>query len=46
MLSAYYCEQIDDRYIIMTATDNQVPYRAPRTLTFRIEEIDQVFKDN
>lgn len=44
MLSAFYCEQIDDRYIILTATDNQVPYRAPRTLTFRIEEIDQVFK--
>lgn len=46
MLSAFYCEKIDDRYIILTATDNQVPYRAPRTLTFRIEEINQVFKDN
>lgn len=46
MLNAFYCEQIDDRYIIMTATDNQIPYDAPRTLTFRIEEIDQVFKDN
>ena len=46
MLNGYYCEQIDDRHIIMTATDNQVPYRAPRTLTFRIEEINQVFKDN
>ncbi len=46
MLSAFYCEQIDDSRIILTATDNQMPYNAPRTLTFRIEEIDQVFKDN
>lgn len=46
MLNALYCEQIDDRRIILTATDNQIPYNAPRTLTFRIEEIDQVFKDN
>ncbi|WP_421797659.1 hypothetical protein [Haliscomenobacter sp.] len=46
MLNAYYCEQIGDRHIILTATDNQIPYDAPRTLTFRIEEIDQVFKDN
>ncbi len=46
MLSAFYCEQIDARRIILTATDNQIPYNAPRTLTFRIEEIDQVFKDN
>ena len=46
MLNAFYCEQIDDRRIILTATDNQMPYNAPRTLTFRIEEIAQVFKDN
>ncbi|MDX2069097.1 MAG: hypothetical protein SFV55_11785 [Haliscomenobacter sp.] len=46
MLSAFYCEQIDDHRIILTATDNQIPYNAPRTLTFRIEEINQVFKDN
>lgn len=46
MLSAFYCEQIDNQRIILTATDNQTPYNAPRTLTFRIEEIDQVFKDN
>ena len=46
MLNAFYCEQIGDRRIILTATDNQMPYNAPRTLTFRIEEIDQVFKDN
>lgn len=46
MLNALYCEQIDDRRIILTATDNQIHYNAPRTLTFRIEEIDQVFKDN
>ncbi|WP_373553921.1 hypothetical protein [Haliscomenobacter sp.] len=46
MLSAFYCEQIDAQRIILTATDNQMPYNAPRTLTFRIEEIDQVFKDN
>ena len=44
MLNAFYCEQIGDRRIILTATDNQMPYNAPRTLTFRIEEIDQVFK--
>lgn len=44
MLSAFYCEQIDNQRIILTATDNQTPYNAPRTLTFRIEEIDQVFK--
>jgi hypothetical protein len=44
MLSAFYCEQVDAKHIILTATDNQMPYNAPRTLTFRIEEIDQVFK--
>lgn len=46
MLSAGFCEQVDQRYIILTATDNQLPYNSPRTLTFRIEQIDDVFKVN
>lgn len=46
MLSAGFCEQVDERYIILTATDNQLPYGSPRTLTFRIEQIEDVFKVN
>lgn len=45
-LNANYCEQVDEQYIILTATDNQVPYGSPRTLTFRIEKTDEVFKTN
>lgn len=45
-LNASYSEQIDEQYIILTATDNQLPYGSPRTLTFRVEKVDEVFKLN
>lgn len=45
-INATYCEQINAQYIILTATDNEMPYGSPRTLTFRIEMIDDVFKTN
>ncbi len=46
ILNTDYCEQVDPTHIVLTATDSTIPFFSPRTLTFRIELIDNVFKDN
>jgi len=44
-LNTNFCQMVNDQMVLLAATDSQVPFGRPRTITLRVEKLDNVFKE-
>jgi len=44
-LNTNFCQMVGDQMVLLAATDSQVPFGNPRTVTLRVEKVDNVFKE-
>lgn len=44
-LNTNFCQMVGEEMVLLAATDSQVPFGNPRTVTLRVEKVDNVFKE-